>query len=1275
MVDSRHEHSNGSGDDSGFPGADAAWGPRRFGRVPPWLWIWTALLVAVLVTVPIVASPSADAVRTGSIFSRQYGEQINGISFHYATGASLPVWLGSFRAGSAMGSTYAWCVQGDTAVPTSAGKSRDLRAPEISYVINRWGTQNYGAHGRNVTHAAVSYLVHSKLDVGSVRHSSDVQRARYVKNVRPGIKAVADAMWGAATRLAGPYTASATLTRGAGEANAATLSGVGVRSAAGNWVPGAGVTVTLSGPVTFNSGAKTHTFVSTDAPFSRSNLIITGPGTVRASVKVTGLAGVNVTQWSGSDNTFGRSGTAQDMITPQPASVRVARQISVSPVEPEIGTVASAISASSTVLTHRDTVSVNAPARFAGERVTLHAWLRYHGTSAPAWVPVTSRASIPGQAAASQITTTVTLNENGNATWTPQATSSVRAGYYTWVVANDSALGGLLSATISDYGIPAETRQWSANPEIVTTASQDAPTAANQVTVRDRIEGTGFIPGTAVTYQARLYQHPDGVSWPTSPVTEAAALAFGATQVGPTATATVTANTSGVAVANVSRVVSQRAVDTRYTWVIQVLPIAGQLPAGYLSRYAIPEESVLVPPTAPGHPLVSTVASDQVAAPGDTISDTFIINRQEADLDDYPLVITSRLWHVTELPVFNADIADQVGGAALVSTEVLDPIGDMDDEIERTGQHEFTLPTDSSAAGGWWIYTYCYAATGHWADGTLPNDRVLGYEGHCDTTVYTPETVHVPWRLTVSTAATPALDAPGSVGDTVADRVGVTGGKPGSVVTVVLRTYEPVRTAPAVRTLTDADRPTTGPTETVEVHLDANGSGTAMADGFAATDPGYYPWTETVTHAAEGTTGLGVESDYGIAGELALIKLVPTVTTMASHQITTAGTLLTDQFTVTGLPAGETVTVTHTGYCSDTAPELSASIPAGERRVGQVTSTVTADEQGEVGLSVSPHIVAPTQCPFFVWTESIREGDLYEGWQSDYGIASEVTGVVSVITRANPYAQVGTTTYDLAEVHGPAPAGSVLYFDYYRQVEGDDPSADELIGTVGPVAVDGPGTYTSPTIDVSEAVGLEYFRERLYVPTPDGIIDLDSPPLITGEPRLPNETTAIVNVTSTATRVARPGQAFTDTVHLDVPGELPAGSTISWELWEQTGAKDAPLTETGYEGDTLVKVIGPVKVTDADDYLSPHVRVKNATRVYWVERLHVPGRTAPIATGAYRLANETTTITDAPGITDKPEPDKPGLPQTGARLAWVLTAGIAIAAIGGGLILVRRRLA
>ncbi len=1227
-----------------------------------WLLAAAVLLSLLLTLVPIssIVSSQAVAAKSDVAFSRQYGQALTGVL------AKGETWLGSYRAGSVMGTTYAWCVQGGATAPSGRGVSKTMDAPALSYALVAWSGTNFGNSTKSETHAALSYLVHSKYDTGFGKVSATSRRSAYVSKTPMKIKNTANGMWTEATRYAGSYTARLSLTRTG--AITADLTDVGVRTSSVNFVPGFKGSVSLSGPATFKNGDRSKNFTTTTSGLSWSDIKITGPGQIAADVVIENLPAQNVTVWSGQDNKFGSSGTVQDMITPLRLNRSASDSINPSPQNLTISTVASAVEVVGNELAHQDTVTISAPERFAGERVNVTAYLRYAGGTVPTQVPVSSTASIPGSPRG-EVWATVTLNASGNATWvTPKVRTAQQPGYYTWVVTSDPAANGLLARFTSDYGIPAETRPWSLDPTVATRASRSAVATDRSVTITDEIFGSGFPAGQLVTHRATLYRHPDGATMPGPG--GVATIPAGAAPVGVPIVATVTANTQGQANATVVQTVMQRAVGTHYTWVVTTDSMPGW--PGETSRYGLAEESVFVEGGDAVAPLISTQISSQDAAPVQTITDTLIINQPDRVTVDYPLMVTSSLWHLTEEPIFNVDITDQPGNPQLIDTQQLDPISHTDDDFLVPAQHPFTIPDDPALAGGWWVYTNCFAATGHWADGTPEPDRINGYAGKCDTTVYVNETAFVPWTPTITTVASPAVSDAGVIGDTIADRVQVTGGKPNSDVTIRLTAYEPVVVEPVRTTWTNiSPRPGLMYSDDVTIRLNAAGAGTGSVPGFEASQPGFYPWTDTLIEADPGTDGIGVESDYGIPSELALIKFQPRVTTMASHQTAIAGDLLTDQFIVESLPPHTTVTVTHSGWCSQVEPTLQDDVPAGAVLAGTVTSRVISGQNGDVGVRTSPHIVAPTACPYFVWTERIPEGPFHEEWTSPYGIASEVTRVVSVTTKANPYAQAGTTTYDVATVSGPVPAGSMLYFDYYREVDSDDPANDELLATLGPVAVNGPGDYLSPTVDVSDTPSKEYFRERLYTPNAEGQIDLDSPPLIYGLPRLPDETTIIVDVSSTADKTAKVGAAFSDTVHVDLGGDLPEGAYLTWQVMENTGKKNAILTETGYEGDTLLTTTKPITVNASGDYQAPKQKVDRDTTVHWVEALYVPGRVAPIAMGGYRLKSETTRITDdpTPDITDEPE-----LPQTGGTLAFYLgLAGLALIVTGTGIFLLRTR--
>ncbi|GAA2518724.1 hypothetical protein [Rarobacter incanus] len=1217
-----------------------------------------AAITAGVVAVALMAGAAVVATRAAAApskapFSRQYGEAL----------PSIPSWLGSYRAASAMGTTYAWCLQGGAAVPTSAGKTRSIRAAELSYAIERWSGSNFTGATKDETHAAISYLAHTYHDVSASK------RKQYVSATRARIKKIAGSMWADARRYAGPYSATGKLTRNA-DADHLTLANVAIVARGTVQVPGIAITVTLTGPATFANGAKTITFTSESKARSFPNITITGPGTVGFKVAAGGLAATDITVWSGHDNVFGAAGSVQDMATISRVAVTSTGKLSIPSDSAVITTIASDIKRVGNSLEHVDEVSLNAPKRFAGAKVKLTAWLRYAGGSEPARRTVQSAAKIPGTPQGS-VATTVTLNKNGNATWRPKVSTAILGGYYTWVISNEEALGGLLQESVTDYGIPAETKQ-AFMPRVATVAGQSTPDDARNVTISDDISGSGFAAGTPLVVRAQLYRHPDATEFPTDSAGIASPPAQ-AVAVGSPLVTNVTTNAAGSFATAVSVSVRQRAVDTPYTWVVSLDAVANQLPEGYVSNYAIPAESVVIPAFIPAQPSVSTVASGQVAKAGATIFDTFTVQRNGVDLQKYPLRVTSTLWHGIEEPVNNASIADQQGQVRRVSSKSIDPVSATADTVTLANQHPYTLPDDSSSAGGWWIYTYCYEGAGDWAPGSdVPvNDRINGYPGKCDDSVHAEETVPIPWELTITTAARPAQSEPGSIGDLIADRIEVAGGKPNSEVTVLVRVYEPVLAPPVPTDLSDATRPAlAADPQAVTISLDGSGAGSAVTQGVRADRPGYYPWTEQLIDAAPGTAGIGVESRWGVAAELSFIKFEPQVTTQASHAIAREGALLSDQFEVTGMPTNETVTIRHTAWCTPSQPVESAQVPQSAREIATVTSEVTSDSEGRVPPLYSPSVTVPAGCRYVVWTETIAGGDRHQPWSSPFGRSSETTGIVSVTTSANPFAQVGTTTYDQAIVAGPAPAGSHLYFDYYAQVKGSDTANDTLLTTVGPVVVDGPGIYTSPTVDVGDAIGRGYFRERLYIPTPDGIIDTDDPPMIVGEPRVPGETTTIIDVSSRAADFAKVGKDLRDSVVVVAPTALPQGTYLRWQLWEQAGGADAARVEEGFAGDRLLATTAKVAVTRSGTFESPRIKARKEATVYWVEQLYIEGRAAPIASGDHRVASETTRVTQNPPAASTP--GRPALPVTGmAQVATVL--GFALILLGATFFLATRR--
>lgn len=130
--------------------------------------------------------------------------------------------------------------------------------------------------------------------------------------------------------------------------------------------------------------------------------------------------------------------------------------------------------------------------------------------------------------------------------------------------------------------------------------------------------------------------------------------------------------------------------------------------------------------------------------------------------------------------------------------------------------------------------------------------------------------------------------------------------------------------------------------------------------------------------------------------------------------------------------------------------------------------------------------------------------------RGELGDPSEITRVVEqpeplVTTLAVPESVLGSPSHDVAYVSGPVVDASTLTFAAYRQHAGDDVALDELVVDTSntPTTIYHGGTYESPEVTF-DAPGTYYWVETLT--GPDGEV------LHVGEPRLPGETTTVVDV-------------------------------------------------------------------------------------------------------------------------------------------------------------------
>ena len=426
---------------------------------------------------------------------------------------------------------------------------------------------------------------------------------------------------------------------------------------------------------------------------------------------------------------------------------------------------------------------------------------------------------------------------------------------------------------------------------------------------------------------------------------------------------------------------------------------------------------------------------------------------------------------------------------------------------------------------------------------------------------------------------------------------------------------------------------------------------------FTSTSPvtteGYYTWVWRMVARGDQTNAetrrvlpVGYSYMSGILHAETTLASTPTVTTAALPAVV-HGTPITDTATITGLVAPGTQIEFELwrqgdgGLNTDTLVTTTARQAVAAQGAGG-TQTVTSS-------AVGPETYGDPGT--FYWRERLINNTTVLHYGAPR-LPGETTLVAGVSTTALAHANHGDDIYDVAHLVGTVPAGSHLVFELWRQGDGEV-DTDVLVTTTDPVAVDEAGDYTSPSVgaDVYGDPGTFYWVEHLFTPAnPDS-------PFTSGEPRLPNETTLVSRLTTTALEHGVHGTEIYDVAHLE--GSVPADSHLVFELWRQG--------EGDLDTDELVTTVGALSVDGAGEYKSTVVDTTGfeVGTYYWREVLSVDGEV--LHYGAARVEAESFELSDTPDTPDVPDvpdtPDVPDLPRTGfnpgptALLGGVLLLG------------------
>lgn len=165
--------------------------------------------------------------------------------------------------------------------PADAAWIASTHQNAFAYLMNTHGASaaaRDNAHEAQAVHYALLSLTYSGPSISG--HFSQHLAAASVKN---RAKVLVDEAW--ANR--GPYKAPITISFDEGDERG-FIENVGLKSAAGNWMPGYSYTVKLSGPALFDNGTDTYTG-TTVARGAAMGVNSTGVGPVSASIVINGV--------------------------------------------------------------------------------------------------------------------------------------------------------------------------------------------------------------------------------------------------------------------------------------------------------------------------------------------------------------------------------------------------------------------------------------------------------------------------------------------------------------------------------------------------------------------------------------------------------------------------------------------------------------------------------------------------------------------------------------------------------------------------------------------------------------------------------------------------------------------------------------------------------------------------------------------------------------------------------------------------------------------------
>lgn len=884
-----------------------------------------------------------------------------------------------------LGSERFVCIGNGRALPTKFGARKTATDAELAYLIRK--------HGKSTNKSVATALAYiMKTDSKHTNHKNSTPKLEQsrVASMRADAK-----------KHAGPYNANQIYFDQ--QASRAVIKGVGVRSKAGNYVAGATVTMTISGPGVFANSAATNSgkkLVVTSATAAKSYTItrtgsLTAASTISVGVKVTGLAGTTY-QW-----TEAQASGYQRTLSMNPSSSTVSRSVSTSwvstasPLEYSISTVreVSEIGVDGQRQS-RDLISLEAVNGTwpAGQSVVVNSTLYHHGPDKPELSMTVPATSTP----VAHVTTTFT---GPGRVFTPWV--DVPAGfdndYFVWheTVAGSGSGSSAIHSWNGMYGVEEETfdyrprdPMWSVlvetrtseldpasgdiHDEFDVTLAEDPGFANEWGEYEDSETGEKHPVGVVVTFDLYHSENDPTIAPQSAPPATA-------TLVATVKSDPVTSEGTGYVTPTVK--VPEEYRSGYLTWVASIDPadIVGEVEAGMLfnwrSAYGIAAETTFTPWT----PHIVTSVAEKVINSGDEMVDWLTVTGLPGDGVTSPVMATCTAW---------GPFAEAPKVGSILDPETAPFAGEGTSVVTSNGQYECNAGLAPS--GGHYVFTESTSAN---TDGTVNPTR--------DLEVYAEESFITRWDPTVITRVQSQYVRPG---DEVIDIISVTGiPESTSPVTATCTLWGPFAAHPEIGDEVDALANDPAATGTVEV----TGDGEYECSAGRISESGIYVFTHETSESEDGL--IRETSDLTIyAEETQVVQWIPEVVTKAARNLIKTGDHMIDELTVTGLPEGKSITATCTAWG-----------PFAEKpEVGSTIDPDTAPLAGEGSIEVTPNgtfdcNAGVAQKPgFYVFTESSNaSADNQVGDQADLNVYSEESFTVEGPPASPPLIRSGRSLF------------------------------------------------------------------------------------------------------------------------------------------------------------------------------------------------------------------------------------------------------------------------